>query len=467
MANMRNEWKSLGIRPDSMKDADVAVAAEAGDAEAMNNLGLGLLGQGKKAEAQKWFERAESKSIFAKRNLADLLYGDGVGSDVARAIKLYESVAEFHCDARGSSLHNSECIGVVSLLGWHENTKNAPDYEAAKRWYLIASLHGAEFAAHNVGVLTERLGQGDSVRWFQQAARKGFVGSQETISALYALGEGVPQDLVLAFAWANIAAASGSKPSAELREALPLSDNEKQEGVRLSSRWKVGQALDREVGGTNERGGPPKKSGTGTAFVVSESGMAITNSHVVANCKEVKIEGRDKPIKVVTTDTANDLALLKDVRKSKETAPIVGDVGKLRQGEEIVVFGFPLNTLLSSGGNLTPGVVSALTGLGNNTNQIQITAPIQPGSSGSPVINKKGEVVGVVSMKLDDKKMANATGQIGQNVNFAVNGQTLKAFLDAHKVEYRGGGMFSFGSKSTTDLADEARKWTLVVECWK
>lgn len=148
-------------------------------------------------------------------------------------------------------------------------------------------------------------------------------------------------------------------------------------------------------------------------------------------------------------------------------ANIVSDPAKLRQGEDIVAFGFPLNSVLSSGGNLTPGVVSALTGLGNNTNQIQITAPIQPGSSGSPVLNKKGEVIGVVSMKLSDSKMAKATGQVAQNVNFAVSGQTLKAFLDAHKVTYSTGGGFFSRDKSTADLADEARKWTLVVECWK
>ena len=70
-------------------------------------------------------------------------------------------------------------------------------------------------------------------------------------------------------------------------------------------------------------------------------------------------------------------------------------------------------------------------------------------------------------MKLDDKKMAKATGQIGQNVNFAVSGQTLKAFLDTHKVEYRSGGRLLSFEKNTADLADEARKWTLVVECWK
>jgi S1-C subfamily serine protease len=171
--------------------------------------------------------------------------------------------------------------------------------------------------------------------------------------------------------------------------------------------------------------------------------------------------------KVVTEDAVNDLALVQILGDAKSSAAIASEPGKLRQGEDIVAFGFPLNAVLSSGGNLTPGVVSALTGLGNNTNQIQITAPIQPGSSGSPVLNKKGEVVGVVSMKLSDIKMAKATGSVGQNVNFAVNGQTLKTFLDTHKVSYRSGSSFFARDKSAADLADEARKWTLVVECWK
>jgi len=73
----------------------------------------------------------------------------------------------------------------------------------------------------------------------------------------------------------------------------------------------------------------------------------------------------------------------------------------------------------------------------------------------------------VVTMKLDDTAMAEATGQIAQNVNFAVNGQTVRAFLDANKVAYQtGGGLFSF-EKSNADIADEARKWTVLVECWR
>lgn len=132
-----------------------------------------------------------------------------------------------------------------------------------------------------------------------------------------------------------------------------------------------------------------------------------------------------------------------------------------------MVFGFPLNSVLSSGGNLTPGVVSAITGLGNNSNQIQITAPIQPGSSGSPVMNRKGQVVGMVSMKLSDTAMAKFTGALPQNVSFAISGQTLKAFLDAHKVPYKTGSSFFASEKSLADLGDEAHKWTTVVECWK
>jgi len=211
----------------------------------------------------------------------------------------------------------------------------------------------------------------------------------------------------------------------------------------------------------------PTKQATGTAFTVSSAGHALTNHHVIKGCTEVKISGLEGLVKVITSDSVNDLALLQLPRQIDNYAKLNPDTGKLRQGEDIIVFGYPLNFALSSGGNLTLGTLSALTGLGNNTNQIQITAPIQPGSSGSPVMDKKGDVVGVVSMKLDDGEMTKLTGQIGQNVSFAVNGQTVKAFLDANNVPYKTGGGFFSTEKNNADIADEARKWTVLVECWK
>jgi hypothetical protein len=82
-------------------------------------------------------------------------------------------------------------------------------------------------------------------------------------------------------------------------------------------------------------------------------------------------------------------------------------------------------------------------------------------------MDKKGNIVAMVSMKLDDGKMAQATGQIGQNVNFAVNGQTVKSFLELNKVPYKTGGGFFSMEKSTASIAEEAHKWTVLVECWK
>ncbi len=179
------------------------------------------------------------------------------------------------------------------------------------------------------------------------------------------------------------------------------------------------------------------------------------------------MQGHSELVQVITRDEVSDLALLKMPGETRAAAALSPDPASLRQGQDIVVFGFPLDSVLSSGGNLTPGVVSAITGLGNNSNQIQITAPIQPGSSGSPVMDKKGHVVGVVSMKLSDAAMAKHTGTLPQNVNFAISGQTLKAFLDANRVPYKTGRSVFAREKSLADLGDEARKWTTVVECWE
>lgn len=354
----------------------------------------------------------------------------------------------------------------------------AEDLAKASEWIQKAAEQGYAEAQFELGVRYYN-GEGvpkdlvKAIEWFQKAAKQGYAEAQFNLGWMHSNGEGVPRDSILGYAWFNLAASRGLELAVKNRGNVErrMTPAEITEAQRLASAWQKGQIIVREGRSASAAPSPTpgklSKKGTGTLFVVSATGQAITNSHVVAGCGELRIEGRDGLAKVVTEDTVNDLALLQIPGEAKAAAAITSEPGKLRQGEDIVVFGFPLNTVLSSGGNLTPGVVSALTGLGNNTNQIQITAPIQPGSSGSPVLNKKSEVVGVVSMKLSDPKMAKATGQIGQTVNFAVNGQTLRTFLDTHKVSYRSGAGFFSRDKSTADLADEARKWTLVVECWK
>lgn len=310
---------------------------------------------------------------------------------------------------------------------------------------------------------------------------------EELLANAYLYGLGVPNDLIRAYVIVNHSGDNIRVPiklsrkgyefdsSLSKRELLAhLESKMTPEQIALAQRatasWKKGETLTDVLGrhgGEGTVGVGPRKIATGTLFVVSGQGVGVTNQHVVANCNEIRIEGRDGIAKKLSEDVTNDLALIKIPGEFSVSAPIVAEPSKLRQGDEIVVFGFPLNSVLSSGGNLTPGVVSALAGLGNNTNQIQITAAIQPGSSGSPVLNRKGEVIGVVVKKISDAKMVQATGQVAQTVNFAVGGQTLRSFLDANNVSYKSGASWFAGEKNLADIGDQARKWTLLLECWK
>ena len=207
----------------------------------------------------------------------------------------------------------------------------------------------------------------------------------------------------------------------------------------------------------------PPKQASGTAFFVSAQGHAVTNFHVVDGCDSLRTAAGDTAV-VVGTDRNRDLALIQSGRGIRPAAKLVSDTSRVRQGEEIVVYGFPLGKVLSDSGNITPGIISALSGLNGDSSRIQITAPIQPGSSGSAVISRNGEVVGVVSSRLSDEHAFRATGAIPQNVNFAISVSALRAFLDRNKVPYTTGRGQAV-VRDTADLADDARRWTTRIEC--
>ena len=451
-------------------------AAEQGYVKAQEKLGfyfwLGVFGKRSPsdyAEALKWSQKAAEQGSPLSQFVLGMLYSDGTGvrKDAAKAFEWYLKAAE------GGHNLSQGLVGEMYYKGVGV-LKNA---EKAFEWYLKAAANGNAGAQVTVGKLYYH-GKGvpkdfaKAADWYQKAAAQGNADAQVNLALLYYFGEGVSKNILLAYVWSNLAAAHGLESAIKSRGLLEkeLTAAQRAEGQRLASNWKKGDIL--QATNNNPAGlalppdSKPSKQGTGTAFTVSSEGHALTNHHVIDGCKEIRVAGQDGAIKVVTSDTVNDLALLQMPGRANAAA-LTDNPAKLRQGEDVVVYGYPLNAVLSSGGNLTPGTVSALSGLGNNTNQIQITAPIQPGSSGSPVLDKKGNVVGVVSMKLSDSKMAKATGQIGQNVNFAVNGQTVKAFLDANKVSYKTGGGFFSREKSNADIAEEARKWTVVLECWK
>ena len=135
----------------------------------------------------------------------------------------------------------------------------------------------------------------------------------------------------------------------------------------------------------------------------------------------------------VARDGTNDLALLATEQHPAQWAHWRVSV---RQGEDVVAYGFPLTGMLSSGGNVVTGNVTALAGLGDDSRFLQISAPVQPGNSGGPLFDRYGNVIGVVVAKLNALQIASATGDIPQNVNFAIKASVATAFLDAQRVEY-------------------------------
>ena len=144
--------------------------------------------------------------------------------------------------------------------------------------------------------------------------------------------------------------------------------------------------------------------------------------------------GQDIAATVIAVDAQRDLALL---RTEADAGPVLPfrRTAEVRRGENVVTYGFPLAGLLSSGPTLTTGDVSALAGLGDNPRQIQISAPVQQGNSGGPLLDLRGHVVGVIVSKLNAQRIAERTGDIPQNVNFAVKHTEAVDFMREHGVQ--------------------------------
>lgn len=212
--------------------------------------------------------------------------------------------------------------------------------------------------------------------------------------------------------------------------------------------------------------GKPVKSKSGTGFVVSANGHIVTNHHVIDGCGELKgnLTGEAAmALRVVSSDATNDLALLQapSTATFKEFARIRDR--SIRSGDSVVAIGFPYRGLLSSDFTVTTGIVSSLSGMRNDSRFLQISAPVQPGNSGGPLFDTTGQIVGVVTGKLDNLRIAVATGNIPENINFAIKTGALRDFLDNSVVPYQTAE--PKGELKTTDIAANARAYTMLISC--
>lgn len=168
---------------------------------------------------------------------------------------------------------------------------------------------------------------------------------------------------------------------------------------------------------------------SGTGFAISKDGLIVTNHHVVANANSIKIRGVNNDFNtkysasVVREDITNDLVILKiDDSSIKLNSAIPFNIKNTSSevGEDIFVLGYPLTATMGEEIKLTTGIISSKTGFQGDVNQYQISAPIQPGNSGGPVFDKKGNLLGIISSKHLDT----------ENVGYSIKSQFLINLID-------------------------------------
>ena len=206
-----------------------------------------------------------------------------------------------------------------------------------------------------------------------------------------------------------------------------------------------------------------KFASSGTGFAITKEGHVLTNYHVIDDCGEIWITSKGRA-EALAADAEDDLALLRtDGRFEKQAA--FRKEGRAPLGADIVVTGYPLQSILSTDLGVTSGIVSALKGIRDDPRHLQLTAPAQAGNSGGPVLDRSGNVVGLMVSKLNAMLIAQVARDLPQNINFAITASTARKFLDHYDVLYS--VVRSKKTRSVAEIAAMARKFTVRIECWK
>jgi hypothetical protein len=207
---------------------------------------------------------------------------------------------------------------------------------------------------------------------------------------------------------------------------------------------------------------------TGSGIVINTKGEILTNSHVVEACRTITVKlasGNSVNGAVFARDERNDLAVVRltETNNFPATSAKFREGRQVRAGDAVVALGYPLSGVLATDANVSVGNVSALAGVADDSRYLQISAPVQPGNSGGPLLDGSGHLVGIVTAKLNALRVARFTGDIPENVNFALKAEVARTFLDSKGVEYQ--MERSDKQLSPADVGDIARPFTVHIEC--
>ena len=197
----------------------------------------------------------------------------------------------------------------------------------------------------------------------------------------------------------------------------------------------------------------PAASGSG--FFVSYNGHIITNHHVIDSCEIVKVSFKGAAVvaKILSSDKKNDLAILKIDKKIDMFYAVAKEDVTLLQ--DIIIAGYPLGKKVSAAIKTSKGSVTALAGFGDNYSEFQTDAALNQGNSGGPMMDQKGNVVGVA--------VANYGKKAGvESFNFGIKSSTLNVFAKSNNLSFKTPNENELSNKDLGTLITDA---TVYIEC--
>lgn len=204
---------------------------------------------------------------------------------------------------------------------------------------------------------------------------------------------------------------------------------------------------------------------SGTGFAIY-NGYIVTNYHVVEDARKMKVRGisgdsnMDYYVETVATDKVNDIAILRITDpnfKGFGTIPYAVQQRMADVGEDVFVLGYPLTQALGNEIKLTNGIISSRTGYQGDIATYQMSAPVQPGNSGGPMFDSKGNVIGIV--------VAGVPG--AENVGYAIKTSYLKILIESAGLNMSFPTNNTVAGLSLSEKVKRVKKFVYYIECSK
>lgn len=323
-------------------------------------------------------------------------------------------------------------IGVMYDYG-----KGVPqNFQSAAKWYRAAALQNHVVAQYNYGIF---LSEGkvaaedgeDAMFWLHKAAVQGYADAQYKLGIMYAQSAAGQEQKTAAAEWLYQAGinylSSGDGNGVEsATTALKAIDSGHHLALELDARSaKNIQPSLEDIGESHST-----SISTGTAWSVA-AGYAVTNHHVIAGKSSVYLmnqKGEKTLATVVASDVEHDIALL-SVGNGKLPPALFLAASNARLGASVFTIGFPRVDVMGKTPKLSLGIISSINGLSDDPTSYQISVPIQPGNSGGPLINMRGEVVGLITAMLGTVSSDNGEPQPLASINYALKADYVEALL--------------------------------------